>query len=383
MVTMLSVLGIALGVAALIVVMSVMHGFSTQLLNSILGMNGHITVYCDGDDYRSVANSIKNIEAVTAVIPITENQVMIQSNNKVLGAVVRGIDQQDIINKKVLFNSIVDGSVDKFNQGVILGARLAENLQVKYGDSVTIISPDGFMTILGSIPRVKTYKVVGLFDIGMYEYDNTFIYMPIKFSQILFKYGNKVRYIEVFLKDVNKSSEILKLIQNKVNYKLEDWKIQQGQYFRALQIESNVMFLILTLIVVVAAFNIISSISILVQDKKQAIAIMRTMGASRWCIMRIFCICGTLIGVVGTVIGCMMGIGFSLNINRIRIFFESVTHSSLFDPIVYFLSSIPSELLMEDVVRISALAIGIAFIIAIPPSLKAAYQDPVNILKYE
>ncbi|QXK92265.1 lipoprotein-releasing ABC transporter permease subunit [Neoehrlichia mikurensis] len=383
MVTMLSVLGIALGVTALIVVMSVMHGFSTQLRNSILGMNGHITVYCDSSDYCDVAQAIKSIEGVTAAIPVTENQAMIQSQNNVLGVVVRGIDQQEIVNKKILFDSIIDGNIDEFNQGVILGARLAENLKVKCGDNVTIISPEGFITILGSIPRVKTYKVVGLFDMGMYEYDSTFVYMPVKFSQILFKYGNKIKYIEVFLKDADKSSEILKSIQNKVNYKLEDWKIQQGQYFHALQIESNVMFLILTLIIVVAAFNIISSISVLVQDKKQAIAIMRTMGASKWCIMRIFCICGILIGGIGTGIGCIAGIGFSLHINEIKSFLENITSSTIFDPIVYFLDSIPSKLLVEDVVYVAMLAIGIAFVMTIPPALKAAYQDPVDILKYE
>ncbi|KJV65719.1 MULTISPECIES: lipoprotein-releasing ABC transporter permease subunit [Ehrlichia] len=386
MITMLSVIGITLGVATLIIVMSVMNGFGEKLLNCVVGLNGHIAIYFNDNidcDYHDITRLIKEIPGVKDAVSITENQAMIKSNSNVSGVIVRGIEKQDIERNDIIANNIVSGSISEFNDGIAIGIKLAEILHVNYGDKLTIISSESISTVIGNIPRMKTYKVIAIFDVGMYEYDSTLVYMPLHASQLFFRYDNRVKSIEVSVLDINKSSGILDIIESKTNMKGEDWKMQQGSYFHALKIESNVMFFILTLIIIVATFNIISSLSILVQDKKGAIAIMRTLGVTRCGILRIFCMCGFFIGFIGTILGCIVGVVVSLNIDKIKSILEKISNSNIFDPIIYFFDTLPSVLLVEDVVKISLLSLFLSLTAAMLPARKAACQDPADILRHE
>lgn len=381
--TLFSVIGIALGVATLIVVMSIMNGFRAKLLDSILGINGHINVYFDqsiNPNYREVSELIEKIPGISKAIPMTNDQVIIEADGNIASAIVRGITIEDLLSSPIVANNVVINDMQKFDQGVVIGARLAEILNINH---ITFISPKGSNVLLGEIPKMKRYKVVGTFDIGMFEYDNSLIYMPLKAAQAFFHYKDNIRNIEVFVDDVTQSDKLAKIIEDTVGMKSESWQAQQSHYFNALKTEKNVMFLILALIIIVAAFNIVSNLMIIVQAKKSAIAIMRTFGATNGSIMRIFCICGLLIGCTGTCLGCIIGIAFSLNIENIRVFLENVVSVKLFDPMIYFFSSLPVILVPQDVISISALALFLSFLATIVPALQAASQDPAEILRYE
>ncbi|QKX02998.1 lipoprotein-releasing ABC transporter permease subunit [Wolbachia endosymbiont of Litomosoides sigmodontis] len=384
--TLFSIIGIALGVATLIVVMSVMNGFRIKLLDSILGIDGHINVYFDrniNSDYHAVLESIGKIPGVLKATPMTNDQVIITANGGIVGAVVRGISAKDLLDNTTVKNSVIIGDVKKFDKGVIIGARLAEVLNVDYGGKIVLISPDGFDALLGEMLRMKEYEVVAIFDMGMFEYDNTLIYMPIKPAQAFFNYRDSIRNIEIFVDDVTKADRIANTIEKETGMEAKSWQLQQSHYFNALKTERNVMFLILTLIIIVAAFNIASNLMMIVREKKSAIAIMRTFGATSGSIMRIFCICGLLIGFTGTCLGCIIGVVFSLNIENIRVFLESITNVKLLDPVIYFFSSLPVILVPQDVVNISALTLFLSFLAAVAPALQAAMQDPAEILRYE
>ncbi|MGN7661786.1 MAG: lipoprotein-releasing ABC transporter permease subunit [Anaplasma sp.] len=379
--TVLSIFGIAIGVATLVSVMSVMNGFSARLLSSILGMNGHITVHCAGAHYPSVVSEVKQIPGVVVAAPVIEGQAMIKCGQEVMGAVVRGMNMQDIRSK--LSGYIVRGNMEMLEEGLILGSRLADSIRTDYGSEVTIISPETSSGMFGTVPRTKTYKVVGIFDVGVQEYDSAFAYIPLRDSQQLFGYKDGVRCIEVFLEDAKRSSEILGTIAEKTGLRVEDWKAQQGQYFRALELESDAMFFILTLIVIVAAFNIISGVSILVRDKKGAVAIMRTMGMSRCAIMRIFCMCGAFTGMIGTSIGCCIGIVFATNVEGINDLLRLVGGGTLLESIAYCLDGVLPEMVLRDVVKVASLSMGVSLAAAVPPAIGAACQNPVDVLKYE
>ncbi len=384
--TLFSIIGIALGVATLIVVMSVMNGFRARLLDSILGIDGHINVYFDrniNSDYRTVLESVKKIPGVLKATLMTNDQVIITANSRIVGAVVRGVSAKDLLNNTTIKNSVIVGDVRKFDEGVVIGARLAEVLDVGYGDKIVLISSEGLDSLLSEEPRMKEYEVIAIFDMGMFEYDNTLIYMPIKSAQAFFHYRDSARNIEVFVSDLTKANELANIIEKETGMEARSWQLQQSHYFNALETERNVMFLILTLIIIVAAFNIVSNLMMIVQEKKSAIAIMRTFGATSGSIMRIFCICGLLIGFTGTCLGCIIGVVFSLNIENIRVFLESITNVKLLDPMVYFFSSLPVILVPQDIVNISALALFLSFLATVAPALQAAAQDPAEILRYE
>ncbi|WP_265021839.1 lipoprotein-releasing ABC transporter permease subunit [Wolbachia endosymbiont (group A) of Icerya purchasi] len=384
--TLFSIIGIALGVATLIVVMSVMNGFRARLLDSILGIDGHINVYFDrniNSDYYAVSKSIERIPGILKATPMTNDQVIIVANGKIAGSVVRGVSTKDLLDSTAVTNNVIIGDVKKFDEGVIIGARLAEALNIDYGDEITFISSEEFDALLGEMPRMKKYKVIAIFDMGMFEYDNTLIYMPLKSAQAFFNYKNSIKNIEVLVDDVTRADKLADAIEKEIGMEAESWQSQQSHYFSALKTERNVMFLILTLIIVVAAFNIISNLMMIVQEKKSAIAIMRTFGATSGSIMRTFCACGLLIGFTGTCLGCIIGVVFSLNIESIRVFLENITNVKLFDPMIYFFSSLPVILVPQDVVNISALALFLSFLATIAPALRAAAQDPAEILRYE
>ncbi|MBV0899312.1 MAG: lipoprotein-releasing ABC transporter permease subunit [Wolbachia endosymbiont of Fragariocoptes setiger] len=373
-ITLFSMLGIALGVATLIVVMSVMNGFRAKLFDSIISINGHINVSFDiniNSDYLKISELIKKIPGVSKAIPVTNNQAVIEFDGNIASVIVRGIALEDLSN--IANNLVIENTDEK--DGIIIGTRLAEVFNTT--DEINLISPKGFPI------DMKKYKVIGTFDSGIYEYDTSLVYMQLKSAQKFFHYGNSVESIEVFVDDITKSEKLANTIENDIGMISESWQKQQVHYFNALKTERSVMFLILALIILVASFNIISNLMIIVQEKKSNIAIMRTFGATSWSIMRIFCICGLLIGIVGTSLGCIIGIAFSLNIENIRLFLENIVNIQLFDPMVYFFSSLPVILLPQDVISTSCLALFSSFLATIPPSLRAASQDPAEILRYE
>ncbi|MAZ34461.1 lipoprotein-releasing ABC transporter permease subunit [Thalassospira xianhensis] len=387
-----SLLGIMLGVATLIIVMSVMNGFRAELLGRILGLNGHISVYAQSPDglpnYDAIEKKIAETGNVTLVTPVVEGQVMASNNGRASGAIVRGVRAADLAKRPTIADNIVFGSLDDFKgeDTVIMGARLAMKLGVGVGDNVNLISPKGNVTAFGSVPRVRAYKVVGLFDIGMYEYDSGFIFMPLDAAQIYFRLPEKISHFEVMLEDPSRlSSSMNDLLSNLSgeHLRLVNWQQSNSSFFNALQVERNVMFLILTLIILVAAFNIISGMVMLVKDKGRDIAILRTMGATRSSVMRIFFLAGASIGVVGTLSGLILGVLFCLNIENIRQFIQSLTGADLFNAEIYFLSQLPADMDVSEVVLVCVMSLTLSFLATVYPAWRASRLDPVEALRYE
>jgi len=387
-----SLLGIMLGVATLIIVMSVMNGFRAELLGRILGLNGHISVYAQSPDglpnYDAIEKKIAETGNVTLVTPVVEGQVMASNNGRASGAIVRGVRAADLAKRPTIADNIVFGSLDDFKgeDTVIMGARLAMKLGVGVGDNVNLISPKGNVTAFGSVPRVRAYKVVGLFDIGMYEYDSGFIFMPLDAAQIYFRLPEKISHFEVMLEDPSRlSSSMNDLLSNLSgeHLRLVNWQQSNSSFFNALQVERNVMFLILTLIILVAAFNIISGMVMLVKDKGRDIAILRTMGATRSSVMRIFFLAGASIGVVGTLSGLILGVVFCLNIENIRQFIQSLTGTDLFNAEIYFLSQLPADMDVSEVVLVCVMSLTLSFLATVYPAWRASRLDPVEALRYE
>ncbi|MEH6402465.1 MAG: lipoprotein-releasing ABC transporter permease subunit [Sneathiella sp.] len=390
-IALFSLLGIGLGVATLIIVMSVMNGFRADLLDRILGMNGHYEIKAPDNgllvDYDPVVKSLEGVKHVVRVSPLVEGQVMAASGALASGALVRGMSPEQLDDLSVLSSNIISGSLKGFDTGqaVIIGHRLAASLGVNAGDKVKLLSPKGTATAFGTMPRVKTYTVAGLFNTGMYEYDNGYIYMSLKAAQKYFRLGDGVTSLEVFATDPDKALSIRSEIINAVNIRayIYDWQQSRASFFNALEVERNVMFLILTLIILVAAFNIVSSLIMLVKDKGRDVAILRTMGATRGMIMRVFFIAGASVGVIGTLFGFLLGIGFCANIDRIKNFIEGLTGAELFSAEIYFLSHLPAKVDPGEVTTVVLMALGISLAATIYPSWRAARLDPVEALRYE
>ena len=385
-----SLSGIALGVATLIIVMSVMNGFREDLLGRVLGINGHIKIFSVGEkvkSYNKLTVNIQKIDEVSVVAPVVEGQVMLTKDNNNLGVMVRGISKDDLLARSLVSDNIIAGSMQKFgnSDSILIGLRLAQNLGVKVGERVTVISPKGNITIMGSMPRIKSFNVVGMFDVGMYEYDSNMIFMPLTSAQKFFKMGSSVSYLEVFIKAPEKSMSLLKDIREKVGPTLTavDWKRTNSSFYNAIQVERNVMFLILTLIILVAAFNIISGIIMLVRDKSREIGILRTIGANRGMILRIFFISGASIGTIGTITGCFLGLLFSYNIDFIRHLLQNLTGTELFSAEIYFLSHLPSKVLISEVILVVSMGLFLSFLATVYPSWRAASLNPVDALKSE
>jgi lipoprotein-releasing system permease protein len=385
-----SLLGIALGVATLIIVMSVMNGFRAELLGRILGLNGHITIYARAaqhiPDYEMLVNRIRGMRDVVAVAPQVQGQALATANGVAGPALIRGMRVADIRERKLLNDNIKEGSLDDFaDDGVLIGRRMAQRMGLRVGEFITFINPEGTATAVGSIPRVKAYKVAAVFDVGMYEYDNTYVYMPFETAQVFFRVPDGANAIEIVLDNFDRAGQLSFVISGMIGTELRivDWQQANSSFFTAVQVERNVMFLILTLIIIVAAFNIISSMIMLVKDKGHDIAILRTMGATRGMVLRIFFMSGASVGVIGTLAGLLLGITFTLNIETIRQWLQSLTGTRLFDPTIYFLSQLPARLDWMEVAQIVAMALALSVLATIYPSWRAARLDPVEALRYE
>ena len=385
-----SLLGIALGVATLIIVLSVMNGFRSELLGRVLGLNGHMTVTARQGplpDYEALLREVAQVGGIVSVAPLIEGQVMATNNGAAAGALVRGVRPADLLARPIVADNVQSGSLDRFEgrDAVFVGARLARRLGVVAGDRVTLISPQGTVTVFGTVPRARAYTVVGTFQVGMFEFDNSFIYMPLDAAQIYFDLDGAVTQLEVMIDDADRAAAYRRVLTPVVGQRgrVFDWQQANSSLFTALQVERNVMFLILTLIILVAAFNIISSLIMLVKDKGGDIAILRTMGASRGMVMRIFFIAGASIGVIGTLLGTILGLLFANNIESIRQILQNLTGTELFSAEIYFLSQLPAEVDPGEVVMVIAMAIGLSLLATLYPSWRAARLDPIEALRYE
>ncbi|WP_430437384.1 lipoprotein-releasing ABC transporter permease subunit [Oceanibaculum nanhaiense] len=385
-----SLLGIALGVATLIIVMSVMNGFRAELLGRILGVNGHLTIFAQQGPlpgYAGMVDQVRLVRGVAMAFPQVEGQVMATANGVSSGALVKGMRREDVQRRALLSNAIMAGSLDAFegNDAVMIGTRMAQRMNLTVGNQITLISPQSNPTAFGSIPRLKSYKIAALFEVGMYEYDNSFVYMPMDAAQTFFRLGDAVTGIDILLDDPDAVRDIREAISTAIGpgKRLYDWQQANSSFFTAIQVERNVMFLILTLIILVAAFNIISSMIMLVKDKGRDIAVLRTMGASKGMIMRIFFMTGASIGVVGTLAGFVLGLVFCLNIESIRKGVEFLTGTELFSAEIYFLSRLPAKVDSGEVVTVVLMALILSFLATIYPAWRAARQDPVEALRYE
>ncbi len=385
-----SFLGIMLGVATLIIVMAVMNGFRKELLDKILGLNGHLLVQpleSPLTDYQAVAERISKVDGIKLAVPIVEGQALASSPFNAAGVLVRGIRGADLAQLTSIANNIKQGTLEGFDQGqgVVIGRRLADQLTLRAGDNVTLVSPRGAVTPMGTTPRIKVYKIAAVFEIGMSEYDAAFVFMPLVEAQAYFNRSGDVTAIEVYTNDPDQIVRYRQLVSEAAGRQIFmiDWRQRNATFFSALQVERNVMFLILTLIVLVAAFNIASSLIMLVKDKGRDIGILRTMGASQGSIMRVFLITGAAIGVIGDLVGFLVGMLVCLNIESIRQFMSWLTNTELFSPELYFLSRLPADLDTAETTAVVIMALALSLLATLYPSWRAARLDPVEALRYE
>ena len=385
-----SFLGIMLVVATLIIVMAVMNGFRKELLDKILGLNGHILVQpleSPLTDWKDVAERISQVQGIRLAAPVVDGQALASSAFNASGVLVRGMRADDLNNLTSIAKNIKQGTLEGFDegQGVAIGRRLADTLSLHAGDSITLVAPKGAVTPMGTTPRIKPYRITAVFEIGMSEYDSAFVFMPLPESQAYFNRKDDVTAIEVFTNNPDRIDTFRKLVTEAAGRPvfLVDWRQRNSTFFNALQVERNVMFLILTMIVLVAALNIVSGLIMLVKDKGNDIAILRTMGATQGAIMRVFLITGASIGVVGTLVGFLLGTIICLNIESIRHFLSWLTNTELFSPELYFLSRLPADMNGGETTAVVVMALALSLLATLYPSWRAARLDPVEALRYE
>lgn len=389
-----SLLGIMLGVATLVIVMSVMSGFHNVLLDRIIGMNGHIVIYHQDGAIKDFDFLVKKIEentrvmpSVVGIIPVVEGQVMASKSGRNSGAMVRGVRMSDFVKKLDSGTKIYGAPIDKIKSGdVVVGTSLARNLRMSVGDQISLVSANGGTpTAFGTMPRIMSYRAASTFFMGMYEYDSMYVFMPLDSAQKYLGIENAVTHIDIFLKNAEQTDSVKNILIESLpaGFVVRDWKELNRGFVGALQVESNVMFIILLLIVIVAAFNIVSSLVMLVKDKARDIAIFRTFGVAKKSMMKIFILAGTSIGIIGATLGVVLGTLFAYYIEPIRQFIQMLTGRNLFPPEIYFLSELPVEISMVNVFGIAFVAIALSFLATLYPAWKASKTDPVEVLRYE
>jgi lipoprotein-releasing system permease protein len=404
-ITFISISGIFLGVAALIIVLAVMNGFEEDLRTKILGIKSHIELTTDMagsmKDYQKVGEKIADVEGVVASTPFIYSQAMMRSSNGVTGVVIRALDTQSAF-KVINLGKVKEGNIEYLNKipheisinyksngvppdGIVIGKEMDRNLGVFLYDTITIISPVSISTPMGMVPRMRKFVVVGIFESGFYEYDSTLAYLSLKSCQDFLQMGDTVTGIDIKVDDIYKADRIAQKIQSKLGFPFwtQNWMQMNKNLFSALKLEKQVMFIILSLIVLVAAFNIISALIMIVMEKNKDIAILKSMGATSRSIMKIFIYQGLIIGVIGTALGCVTGLAVALNLQKVSIFVEKVFHFKILPGDVYYLSELPSKVNYSDIAIIIAGTLFICFLSTIYPSLRASKTDPAEALRYE
>ena len=387
----ISLFAVMLGVAALIVVMSVMNGFRAELFEKIVGLNGHAVVQGYGGRLPNWQEIVKQAQAtpgVTAAVPLIEQPLMASYEGRVEGVLVRGMRRQDILSNPTLQGKVLAGSLAALQPGdgkVAIGARLAEALGATLGGSITIISPQGRTTPFGTVPRIVDYEVAAIFEVGVYDYDKAFVVMPIEDAQTLLFLGDAVGMVEIETEDAERVGEILAPLAAEVAGQavVADWRRMNASLFEALAVERVAMFIVLSLIILVAVFNILSSLIMLVRAKTRDIAILRTMGATRSGLMKVYVTVGVTIGALGTVAGLVLGAIFLFFRQGVVNFIQVVTGQNLWDPSIRFLTELPSKTDPVEVVAVTIMALGLSFLASLYPAWKAASTDPVQVLRYE
>lgn len=385
-----SLAGITLGVATLIIVMSVMNGFRAELIGRILGLNGHLGVSSiEGGikDYNKLALRLSEMPSIIAATPQIEGQVMVNANNQARGAVVRGVSWSDLAVRKPLWDSLDESAIAAFRDdgALLIGETMAFTLRLKIGDTVTLLSPKGRVTAFGTVPLRRSFRIGGIFKVGMHEYDSSFIFMPLDVSQVFFDTGDVVSGFEVYSSAPLNITAVSNIIKSQLGskYRVFDWQERNASFLNALKVERNVMFLILTLIILVAAFNIVSSMIMLVRSKNADIAVLRSLGASSSLIMRVFLITGASIGAVGTLVGALLGLIFCWQIDNIKRGVESLSGAELFSAEIYYLSKLPAVIDPFEVSIVVVMALVLSFIASLYPAWRAAHVAPAEVLRYE
>ena len=391
LVSYLAAIGIALGVMTLIIVMSVMNGYEVELIKKILGINGHITVSnyeYKINNYDKLIQKVEDIPGVRYTAPLVTGQALAENKGNSTGILVRGMDLNSLNRKPIMKKAFLkkDEKAGFSTNEILIGSSLSKNLRLGIGDKIRLVVPKLETTVLGSIPRIKTFYVAGIFDVGMYEYNASTVFIPLKTAQILFEKGNSISEVEVIVDNAKKVDEVKESILNSLpnqDLLLTDWGLANQSLIAALRVERNTMFLILVLIIMIAAFNIISGLTMLVKEKYKSIAILRAIGASQLSIIKIFVLSGTLLGFLGTSAGAMIGTVFVINIEYIKRILESVIGITLFDPMIYFLTSLPSEPNINEIITIIIVAMLMSLLATVYPAWKAAKMLPADTLRYE
>ncbi len=397
-ITVISILGITVGVSALIIVLSVMSGFEDTLKDKILGLNAHVVVLGMGhgiEDYERVAEVTRSIKGVAGASPFTYNQAMLSSASSAIGAVVRGLEVKTAGEATVVPQKIKKGSLKGLNvelgdkkgarPGIVLGKELAERLSVVTGDRINLISPTGTMTPAGPMPRMTSFVVSGIFELGMYEYDSSLAFISLHNAQKFFRLGDTATGVEIKLHDVDEARGVADTVMRELKgpYWTKTWEDMNRSLFSALKLEKVTMFIILTLIILVAALNIISTLIMVVMEKHKDIAILKSIGASPGGIMKIFMVEGAIIGIIGTFAGAVFGVAVAMNLERVVSFIEGLFHFKILPPSVYYIDKLPSRVEPMTVIIIIAFSLGISFLATLYPSWQAARMRPVDSLRYE
>ncbi len=390
LITGFSFVGVMLGVATLIIVMSVMNGFREEITKSVLGFNGHIVVkpgvHKGITDHDSLVHKIRSLKGITRVTPMVEGQALVFQNQHATGVITHGISPDDLTTRDFIAKNIIHGKLSHFSQtpnAIIIGSVLAKQLGVFPGDSVTLVAPEANSTAFGLIPRMRAFTVVAIFQIGMTTFDKGMAFIPLKSAQQFYRLPDQVNQIEVFTQDPHHVSHMREQIKPlKIGTHVYDWQQLNKTFFTSIEIERNMMFLILTLIVLVATFNIISSITMLIKDKQSSIGILRAMGLSRQAIQRIFFMCGASIGLMGTFVGLFLGLLVSYNISTVQKIVSWIAGTPVFDPKVYFLAKLPASVDLTQVIVIVLTALVLTCLATYLPAARAAKLHPVEALRH-